>query len=68
MAVLFRRPGRVPQPSIGEGAEIETGSKQLSRKGNVVAEDAVLIGPVSTGNTLLTGKFTGNFAIFGSLG
>ncbi len=39
--------------------------RRFSRKG--LAEGAVLIGPVSTQNSLLTGKITGNFVDSGHL-
>ena len=38
-------------------------AKSLHMKSKIVAEDAVLIGPVSGSNSLITGKITGNLPI-----
>jgi hypothetical protein len=37
--------------------------KEILRNMDCLADDAVLIAPVSNANSLLTGNFTGNFAV-----
>jgi hypothetical protein len=59
-----RSPRCAKSPATARIVAIQTGQMQ---RPDWLAGEAVLVGPVSVANSLLTGNFTGNFAYLGNV-